>query len=191
MKRLAVSLVALSALIGCSSSSPSSPGPVGASLNETSAAVKPPGTPKNFVAHLTGDGEVPARETQAQGQIIFQLNGSELSYRLISSNIENVVASHIHVGSATENGPVVQFLFGNVPPGGGRTDGVLATGTIDGTSLVGPLAGQGLSALIAEMVAGNTYVNVHTNDGVAPTNTGAGDFPGGEIRGQIRPIGDQ
>jgi hypothetical protein len=27
---------------------------------------------------------------------------------------------------------------------------------------------------------------VHTNDGVAPANTGPGDFPGGEIRGQIR-----
>ena len=27
------------------------------------------------------------------------------------------------------------------------------------------------------------YVNVHTNDGVAPPNTGPGDFPGGEIRG--------
>src|SRR5262249_21762909 len=33
---------------------------------------------------------------------------------------------------------------------------------------------------------GNTYVNVHTNDGVPPANTGPGDFPGGEIRGQIR-----
>jgi hypothetical protein len=27
---------------------------------------------------------------------------------------------------------------------------------------------------------------VHTNDGVAPPNSGPGDFPGGEIRGQIR-----
>jgi hypothetical protein len=27
---------------------------------------------------------------------------------------------------------------------------------------------------------------VHTNDGVPPPNTGPGDFPGGEIRGQIR-----
>jgi hypothetical protein len=32
-------------------------------------------------------------------------------------------------------------------------------------------------------------VNVHTNDGVDPINTGAGDFPGGEIRGQIRTAG--
>ena len=32
----------------------------------------------------------------------------------------------------------------------------------------------------------NAYVNVHTNDNVAPPNTGPGDFPGGEIRGQIK-----
>ena len=33
--------------------------------------------------------------------------------------------------------------------------------------------------------SGNAYVNVHTNDGVDPPNTGPGDFPGGEIRGQV------
>jgi hypothetical protein len=37
----------------------------------------------------------------------------------------------------------------------------------------------------AAIEAGDAYVNVHTNDGVAPTNTGPGDFPGGEIRGQL------
>ena len=66
---------------------------------------------------------------------------------------------------------------------------MLATGTITAADLVGPLAGQPLSALIEEMPAGNTYVNVHTDDGVAPPNTGPGDFPGGEIRGQIRLLG--
>jgi hypothetical protein len=66
-------------------------------------------------------------------------------------------------------------------------DGVLATGTITAANLVGPLAGHPLSDLLSSMQAGNTYVNVHTNDGVAPPNTGPGDFPGGEIRAQIRP----
>ena len=51
---------------------------------------------------------------------------------------------------------------------------------------MGSLAGQPLSALIDQINAGNAYVNIHTNDGVAPTDTGPGDFPGGEIRGQIR-----
>jgi hypothetical protein len=35
------------------------------------------------------------------------------------------------------------------------------------------------------MCAGNTYVNVHTDDGVAPPNTGQGDMASGEIRGQV------
>lgn len=157
-----------------------------------SLAAAPVSANRNFSAHLTGDQEVPPPgvviETLAQGQAIFHLSkdGSALHYKLIVANIENVVASHIHLGPADANGPVVAFLYGNAPAGGGRTDGVLAEGTITAANLVGPLAGQPLSALIAAMEAGNTYVNVHTNDGVGGTNTGAGDFPGGEIRGQIR-----
>jgi hypothetical protein len=38
--------------------------------------------------------------------------------------------------------------------------------------------------VVAAVESGNAYVNVHTNDGVDPPNTGPGDFPGGEIRGQ-------
>ncbi len=146
------------------------------------------GDNRNFSAHLTGDDEVPANATLAQGQAIFNLSkdGLALEYKLIASNIENVVAAHIHVAPAGVNGPVVAFLYGSAPPGGGRTDGVLAEGTITAANLVGPLTAQPLSALIAAMRAGNTYVNVHTNDGIAPPNTGPGDFPGGEIRGQIR-----
>jgi hypothetical protein len=108
---------------------------------------------------------------------------------LIASNIDNVVAAHIHLGAAGVNAPVVAFLFGNVAPAGGRIDGVLATGAITAASLVGPLGGATLATLIQAMKDGVTYVNVHTNDGVAPTNTGPGDFPGGEIRGQIRVAG--
>jgi hypothetical protein len=146
------------------------------------------GPPTNFVAPLAGNQEVPARDTMARGLAKFQLSadGSQLSYILIASNIDNVVASHIHVGPAGVNGPVVLFLFGPAAPGGGRHDGVLATGTATAANLVGPLAGQPLSVLIAAMESGGAYVNVHTNDGVAPTDTGPGDFPGGEIRGQIQ-----
>ena len=140
----------------------------------------------NFVAHLSGDSEVPQRDTLAQGQAVFQLSddGTSLTYRLNVANINNVVASHIHIGAPDVAGPVVVFLFGAVPAGGGRTDGVLATGTITEANFVGPLAGHPFSDLLDAIESGNAYVNVHTNDGVAPTNTGAGDFPGGEIRGQ-------
>jgi hypothetical protein len=141
----------------------------------------------NYRTHLSGDNEVPLRVTLAQGEAIFQLSkdGSELSYKLIATNIENITAAHIHLGPEGTNGPVVAFLYGNAPAGGGRHNGVLANGVITSANLIGPLAGMTLSDLMSEIAAGNAYVNVHTNDGVAPTNTGPGDFPGGEIRGQI------
>lgn len=167
---LAISLAALTAIPG-------------------TALAGPPA--QNFGTHLSGDEEVPPRETPAQGQSTFKLSadGESLDYRLIASNIENVVASHIHIGPAGSNGPVVAFLYGPAAPGGGRTSGVLAEGTITDADLVGPLAGQDLDDLVAAMRAGNTYVNVHTNDGDNTPNEGPGDFPGGEIRGQIEPRG--
>lgn len=151
-----------------------------------SASAQPPAA-LNFVAPLDGDQEVPPVDTDAIGVAKFQLNddGGELNYKLIVANIENVVAAHIHLAPVAVNGPVVAFLFGPAAPGGGRIDGVLAQGTITAANFVGPLAGQPFSALLDAIEAGNTYVNVHTNDGVAPPNTGPGDFPGGEIRGQI------
>ena len=96
-----------------------------------------------------------------------------------------MVAAHIHLGAPGVNGAIVAFLYGAVPAGGGAENGVLSTGTITAADLIGTLAGQPLSALVGEINAGNAYVNVHTNDGQDPTNEGPGDFPGGEIHGQM------
>ncbi len=133
----------------------------------------------NFRAHLKGDAEVPPRTTQAQGQAIFHLSkdGTELSYKIIASNIENILQGHIHLAPEGANGSVIAWLYPSAPPAQlipGRSNGVLAEGTITAASLVGPLAGQPLSALIDAMRAGGTYANVHTSQ-----------FTGGEIRGQI------
>ena len=40
-------------------------------------------------------------------------------------------------------------------------------------------------SMLALIATEQAYVNVHTNDGVAPPNTGPGEFPGGELRGQL------
>ncbi|OGD44427.1 CHRD domain protein [Candidatus Bathyarchaeota archaeon RBG_16_57_9] len=127
-----------------------------------------------------GGQEVPPAATLAQGQAVFQLSkdGTMLHYTLIASNIENILQSHIHLAPAGVNGPVVVWLYPSSPPAvliPGRFSGVLAEGTITADDLVGPLAGQPLSSLIDEITAGNAYVNVHTSQ-----------YPGGEIRGQIR-----
>src|SRR5436309_15565928 len=86
----------------------------------------------NFVAHLTGSDEVPSHNTRAVGQVKFQLNedGTEREYRLIAANIDNVIASHIHIPAQGVNGPIVLFLLGTVPPRGGRSDRDFAQRTV-------------------------------------------------------------
>lgn len=146
----------------------------------------------NFGTHLKGRFEVPMHNTDAQGQAIFKLSGDgqTLDYKLIASNIENVFMAHIHMAPAGVNGPIVVWLYPSTAPvpgplGGGRTDGVLAEGTITAANLIGSLTGHPLSDLVALLENGDAYVNVHTNDGVDGVDTGPGDFPGGEIRGQL------
>jgi hypothetical protein len=148
---------------------------------------------KNFGTHLKGQHERPdPRDTHAQGQATFQVSedGTAIQYKLNVANINNVTQAHIHLGPSNATGPIVVWLYPvdgppAAAPAGGRTQGRLAEGTITAADFIGPLAGQPLSALIAAIEAGNTYVNVHTDDGAAPSNTGPGDFPGGEVRGQL------
>lgn len=148
---------------------------------------------RNYVAPLSGAEEVPPNESKGRGAAIFQLSadGTELSYRITASNIENVHMAHIHANApAGVNTGVVVWLFpstavGPGPLGSGRHDGVLATGTITSANLVGIFAGQPLSVLVDAIESGQAYVNVHTNDGIGEINTGIGDLQGGEIRGQL------
>ena len=146
------------------------------------------GVNRNWSTHANGALEVPARDTNAQAQAIFNLSkdATELEYKLTASNIENVVQAHIHAGVPGVNGGIGVFLYGLVPAGGGRTDGVLSQGTITAGDFIGPFAGMSVAQVAALMDAGQAYVNVHTNDGVGAVNTGPGDFPGGEVRGDIR-----
>jgi len=139
-------------------------------------------------ARLTGDQEVPAKVTQANGQAHFQISPDEaqVEFRVNVSNIENVVAAHIYLGAPGENGTIVATLYGPVSPGGGKTTGVLAVGTITSANLVGTLAGRPMSELLSAMRSGNAYVNVITDDGAGAPDEKPGDFSSGEIRGQIQ-----
>ena len=141
----------------------------------------------NFVAVLSGDQEVPARDTQARGVATFKLrdDGTALAFKLNVANIDNVFAAHIHCGAVGVNGPVGVTLFMGAPAGG-AVNGTLAEGTITAPDPGNGCGWTDLAAVLAAMGSGATYVNVHTNDGVEPPNTGPGDFPGGEIRGQVR-----
>lgn len=139
------------------------------------------GEARNHRTHLTGDAERPVpNDSKAQGQAIFQVSkdGSAIEYKVIVANIENVTQAHIHCCANSEGtAGIVVWLYPSAPPAqliAGRSDGVLAEGTITQSSLVGGLAGQSLSVLLDRIASGLAYVNVHTSQ-----------FPPGEIRGQL------
>jgi len=137
------------------------------------------GSDRNFRTHLTGAEEVDPVDTNAQGQATFKVSkdGQSIEYKLIVANIENVLMAHIHLAPAGSNGGIVVWLYPDAPPPqliDGRFSGVLAEGVITDADLEGALGGMTIDDLVAEIMAGNTYVNVHTTQN-----------PGGEIRGQI------
>jgi len=132
--------------------------------------------PSVFRAVLSGVDERPVTDSLARGVATFRVSEdeSELTYRLVLANIQDVTMAHIHVGGPDDIGAVVVFLLHPADAPDGRFSGVVAQGTVTAADLVGPLAGHPLSDLVAEMEAGNTYANAHTDL-----------HPGGEIRGQI------
>jgi hypothetical protein len=207
--RLIAVSVAAGLAAACSESPRSPVQPETFSAPVTITAGQHAGVPHNHRTHLSGENEVftgtpHPSDSQAQGQAIFQIarDGDSFTYKLIVSNIENVTQAHIHCGPADANGPIIVWLYPSVTAttalagGAGRHDGVLSEGTVErgGTNHVRarpdsatcPGGVANFDDVLAKIRAGLAYVNVHTNDGVAPTNTGPGDFPGGEVRGQIQ-----
>ncbi len=118
---------------------------------------------QKFSVYLSGRQEVPANNSPGSGDCRIALNATETqvtvecAYRNLTSN---AVAAHIH-----DNGPVgvsgpIRFNFNY-------------TGGSNGT--IGPLTFNATPAQVADLRANKWYVNIHTSN-----------FPGGEIRGQIK-----
>ena len=148
---------------------------------------------ERFEGNLTGAQEAPTpRVTPASGRGRTELrDDDELRYDVHVHHIQNVFVSHIHVGELGVSGPVCVTLYGPVPTGGGREDGKLVQGTATALDANAPAAcGGSWEAFLALHRAGKTYVNVHTNDGDDTPNEGPGDFPMGELRGQMLPRDD-
>jgi hypothetical protein len=138
-----------------------------------------------FETTLSGSEEDPPVSTPATGNATVSIQGSAIVYTVDVANLENAVLAHIHVAPPGESGPVRMNLCGIGLPDGVPAcqsgTGVLVAGTNSTTQEIT------LDSLVSAIRAGNAYVNVHTSDGQEPANTGPGDFPGGEIRGQLTP----
>lgn len=140
---------------------------------------------RSFSAQLSGTEEVPSNASPAKGQATYALSddGKTLHYKITVTNLTNPFMGHIHTGAKGVNGPIVLPLY-SATPAGGVKNGTLIEGDVTAAQLSGPLAGKTLADLMVEVDAGNTYTNLHTNDGKDPANSGPGDLAGGEIRGQ-------
>ena len=129
-----------------------------------------------FTTTLSGGNENPGVVTGSVGTATVTWNPATGAgtYRVEVYNMPvGTTASHIHVGAAGTNGPVV--INFTVPAGGISNDYAL-TGTF-GCSDVTVRAAQGINScedFSQSLVLGNMYVNVHSTVN-----------PGGEIRGQL------
>ena len=133
-----------------------------------------------FVATLTGAAERPPVTTTATGSFTLTDNGASMAYVLNVNGVTGTVSgAHIHaiprsgVAPADTTGGIVV----NLNPVANLTTGILAQGTITQANILGlgGAAAISMDSLRTLIIAGRTYVNVHST----PAN------PGGQIRGTI------
>jgi hypothetical protein len=127
----------------------------------------------DFSANLTGDQEVPAVTTTASGSatvnIITDSEVTEINYEVTYSGLSGpLMAAHIHLGAAgVAGGVMLPLVIGPSP----------FSGTLKEADLT-PTGGVTTFAQAIDAIrAGDTYINLHTAAN-----------PGGEIRGQLKPI---
>ncbi len=92
------------------------------------------------------------------------VNGDSIHYRIELSNIDSAFLAHIHHGAAgTSSGVIVPLYVSPRPSTDLNFSGLMVDSTVAITS-----------AILSQIRADTTYVNVHTKLN-----------PGGEIRGQL------
>jgi hypothetical protein len=134
-----------------------------------------------FQAIMRGPAEVPPTSSLGRGLATYMMDqdGVTLHYTVMATGLTSMVtAAHIHSGGPGVNGPIVVNLCGAGDAPACESNGVIATGSITADDLMGPLAGHSLNDLIALFRVAGAYSNVHT-----------ANFPNGEIRGAIIPLG--
>ncbi|MGE3842758.1 MAG: CHRD domain-containing protein [Vicinamibacterales bacterium] len=128
-------------------------------------------------AQLTGGEENPGILTGSHGNATITVDraAQKITYRVNVYNLPSgLTASHIHVGPAGQNGPII-FNFAvtqNV------SNDFAIVGELRAADLV-PRAAQGINSFddaIMAIASGTAYVNVHSQVN-----------PSGEIRGQLCP----
>ena len=120
-----------------------------------------PGQEFNPPVVIVSDGEGEAEFKVKRNRVRFELEWDDLT--------SPAVAAHIHCAPAGANGPVGVTLLAETKGTHGKVRGSFA-----GPDAANTCGWASLSDVLAAMVTGNAYVNVHTTN-----------YPTGEIRGQV------
>jgi hypothetical protein len=134
--------------------------------------------------------EVPALSSTASGRFKVRIDdqAQSISFELSYAGLEAApTQAHIHIGQRRVNGAISVFLCGPAPAAAQTCPVAPATvtGVLTPANIIGPAAqgidpatdaANGFEELVRLLRSGVTYANVHSSK-----------FPGGEIRGQIRP----
>jgi len=129
-----------------------------------------------FSTPLTGMEEVPPVNTNSTGIALFALVNNNINFKINVTNMENIIAAHIHSGEFGQNGDIIVPLFKPATPID-VLNGTLVEGKVTGVDLQGPIKGKTINDLVQLINNTKTYVNIHTEQ-----------YPNGEIRGQITSI---
>ena len=139
-----------------------------------------------FTAMLSGDQEVPPTPVPGTGMGTFVLNMdmTELAFNVSYSDLQAAITgAHFHASAPSgENAPIVRGLTAEELNGSTTPDGTF-DGVWTSTDPVGsptPTSGPLTPELVQAIRDGLAYFNIHTTE-----------FPAGEIRGQIVPIGSE
>ncbi len=119
--------------------------------------------PTVFTAGLDGSQETPPDTSKAQGTGwgVLSADLQNFSYSLTYAELSAAFrGSHIHIGAPGVGGPVV-----------------LPITSYRGNTATGSMSGAPPDSVLIALVRGNTYMNVHS-----------GNYPGGEIRGQLNVV---
>jgi CHRD domain len=135
----------------------------------------------HFIANLSGKSAIPPNpSTVATGKATFTVTdgGKKMSYSINATRInhvDNVVLVYWPTG-ANRASNVVLLRTDAEHGATGPTNGILVTGIISSSDLVGPLKGKHISDLVKDMLDGNVdlWITTTTNLMIAGKVTPAG-----------------
>jgi CHRD domain len=155
-------------------------------LTSTPGRVSAQGTATLLGATLSSTQEIPLVETPSgaggSATVTVSADATEITYTLELTGPFGAAptAAHIHLAPPGEPGPILLFLCATPPPPGVTAQ---PCPDVNGGPISGTLTAADLQAVVptfaeavAALLAGNTYINVHTSLN-----------PSGEIRGQVGP----